>query len=135
MSIQLRTIWQLVLALLFVALAAIALMVLVSPERVRQPVMIPVAAVFVLCLAVLMVSNLPYRSFKDLNLKRPRPARTLFVISGVTGRDGSIDRSARLLDWLFFVHPVNFNRHRKRDILRHIFPFRTHSEPEPRNLS
>jgi hypothetical protein len=30
-------------------------------------------------------------------------------------------RPARLLYWPFFVHPVSFYRHRKRDILRQIF--------------
>lgn len=60
---------------------AIALFVLVSPTPVQHPAFIPVVAVFVIALALLMVSNLPYRSFKDLNLRRQWPATTLFAIA------------------------------------------------------
>lgn len=60
---------------------AIALFVLVSPRPVQHPAFIPVVAVFVIALALLMVSNLPYRSFKDLNLRRQWPATTLFAIA------------------------------------------------------
>lgn len=62
---------------------AIALMVLLSPTPVQHPAFIPVVAVVVLCLAMLMVSNLPYRSFKDFNLRRQWPAPTLFAIAVV----------------------------------------------------
>lgn len=60
---------------------AIALFVLVSPSPVQHPAFIPVVAAFLVALALLMVSNLPYRSFKDLNLRRQWPATTLFVIA------------------------------------------------------
>lgn len=60
---------------------AIALFVLISPEPVMHPAFIPVVAGFVIAVALLMVSNLPYRSFKDLNLKRQWPAPTLFAIA------------------------------------------------------
>jgi CDP-diacylglycerol--serine O-phosphatidyltransferase len=60
---------------------AVAMMVLLSPTPVQHPYFIPVVVAVVLCLALLMVSNLPYRSFKDLNLKRQWPAPTLFVIA------------------------------------------------------
>ena len=60
---------------------AIALMVLLSPTPVQHPSFIPVVVAVVLCLALLMVSNLPYRSFKDFNLRRQWPAPTLFAIA------------------------------------------------------
>ncbi len=60
---------------------AIAMMVLLSPTPVQHPSFIPVVFAVVLCLSVLMISTLPYRSFKDLNLKRQWPAPTLFVIA------------------------------------------------------
>ncbi len=60
---------------------AIALLVLVSPTPVQHPAFIPVVAAFTIALALLMVSNLPYRSFKDVNLRRQWPAPTLFAIA------------------------------------------------------
>lgn len=60
---------------------AVAMMVLMSPTPVQHPSFIPVVVVVVLSLSVLMVSNLPYRSFKDLNLRRQWPAPTLFAIA------------------------------------------------------
>lgn len=60
---------------------AIAMLVLVSPTPVQHPYFIPVVVVFVLCLALLMVSNLPYRTFKDINLRKQWPAPTLFAIA------------------------------------------------------
>lgn len=60
---------------------AIAMLVLVSPTPVQRPYFIPVVVVFVLCLSLLMVSNLPYRSFKDINLRKQWPAPTLFAIA------------------------------------------------------
>lgn len=60
---------------------AVAMMVLLSPTPVQHPSFIPVVAVVVLSLALLMVSNLPYRSFKDLNMRRQWPAPTLFAIA------------------------------------------------------
>ncbi len=62
---------------------AIALLVLVSPTPVRHPAFIPVVVGFVLALSLLMVSSLPYRSFKDLNLRRKWPVPTLFLIAVV----------------------------------------------------
>lgn len=60
---------------------AVAMMVLLSPTPVQHPYFIPVVVAVVLSLALLMVSNLPYRSFKDLNMKRQWPAPTLFAIA------------------------------------------------------
>jgi CDP-diacylglycerol--serine O-phosphatidyltransferase len=60
---------------------AIAMLVLVSPTPVQHPYFIPVVVVFVLCLSLLMVSNLPYRTFKDINLRKEWPAPTLFAIA------------------------------------------------------
>jgi CDP-diacylglycerol--serine O-phosphatidyltransferase len=60
---------------------AIAMLVLVSPTPVQHPAFIPVVVGFVLSLALLMVSSLPYRSFKDINLRRQWPATSVFVIA------------------------------------------------------
>lgn len=60
---------------------AIAMLVLVSPTPVQYPYFIPVVVLFVLCLSLLMVSNLPYRTFKDINLRKQWPAPTLFAIA------------------------------------------------------
>lgn len=60
---------------------AVAMMVLLSPTPVQHPSFIPVVIAVVLCLSILMVSSLPYRSFKDLNLRRQWPAPTLFAIA------------------------------------------------------
>jgi len=60
---------------------AIALFVLISPTPVQHPAFIPVVACFVLGLALLMVSNLPYRSFKDLDVRRRWPVTTIFIIA------------------------------------------------------
>jgi len=60
---------------------AVAMMVLLSPTPVQHPTFIPVVVAVVFSLALLMVSNLPYRSFKDLNMRRQWPAPTLFTIA------------------------------------------------------
>jgi len=60
---------------------AVAMFVLTSPTPVKHPAFIPVVAGFLLCLALLMVSNLPYRSFKDVNMRKQWPATTVFVIA------------------------------------------------------
>ena len=62
---------------------AVAMMVLLSPTPVQHPSFVPVVAAVVVSLALLMVSNLPYRSFKDFNLRRQWPAPTLFLIAVV----------------------------------------------------
>jgi CDP-diacylglycerol---serine O-phosphatidyltransferase len=63
--------------------SAIALMVLISPAPVTHRLFMPVVVGFVLGLALLMVSNLPYRSFKDIDLRKRWPATTLFLIATV----------------------------------------------------
>jgi len=60
---------------------AIAMLVLMSPTPVVHPAFIPVVAAFVLGLSLLMVSNLPYKSFKGVDLRRKWPAPTLFLIA------------------------------------------------------
>jgi CDP-diacylglycerol--serine O-phosphatidyltransferase len=60
---------------------SVSLFVLVSPSPVQHPGFIPVVGVFAIALALLMVSNLPYRSFKDLDLRRRWPATTVFLIA------------------------------------------------------
>ncbi len=60
---------------------AISMLVLTSPSPVTHPAFIPVVVAFVLGLSLLMVSNLPYPSFKGVNLRRKWPAPTLFLIA------------------------------------------------------
>jgi len=60
---------------------AISMLVLMSPSPVTHPAFIPVVVAFVLGLSLLMVSNLPYPSFKGVNLRRKWPAPTLFLIA------------------------------------------------------
>jgi CDP-diacylglycerol--serine O-phosphatidyltransferase len=60
---------------------AIAMLVLVSPTPVQHQWFIPVVVGFVLCLSLLMVSTLPYRSFKDVNLRKQWPATSVFLIA------------------------------------------------------
>ncbi len=60
---------------------SIALFVLVSPSPVLHPGFIPVVACFVIALSLLMVSNLHYRSFKDVDLRRRWPVTTIFIIA------------------------------------------------------
>jgi phosphatidylserine synthase len=56
-------------------------MILISPTPVSHVAFLPIVVVFVLGLALLMVSNLPYPSFKQVNLRRKWPATTLFLIA------------------------------------------------------
>jgi len=60
---------------------SISMLVLTSPSPVTHPAFIPVVVAFVLGLSLLMVSNLPYPSFKGVNLRRKWPAPTLFLIA------------------------------------------------------
>jgi len=60
---------------------SISMLVLTSPSPVTHPAFIPVVVAFVLGLSLLMVSNLPYPSFKAVNLRRQWPAPTLFLIA------------------------------------------------------
>ncbi|MFV2072323.1 MAG: CDP-diacylglycerol--serine O-phosphatidyltransferase [Thermoanaerobaculales bacterium] len=60
---------------------AISMLVLLSPSPVSHPYFIPVVVAFVMGLCLLMVSNLPYPSFKGVNLRRKWPAPTLFIIA------------------------------------------------------
>ncbi len=62
---------------------SIAMLVLMSPTTVTHPAFKPVVAAFVLGLSLLMVSNLPYPSFKAVNLRKKWPAPTLFLIAVV----------------------------------------------------
>ncbi len=60
---------------------ALTMMVLVAPEPVvNRPMTIAVWA-FVLTVSFLMVSTIPYRSYKDLNLRRRFPATAFFLMA------------------------------------------------------
>lgn len=61
--------------------AAVALLVLESPQPVQHPAFLLLVAGFVLALALLMVSTLPYRSFKDINLRQRLPVTIFFAIA------------------------------------------------------
>jgi len=63
--------------------AAVALLVLISPEPVTHSAFLPIVVVFVLALALLMVSNLPYPAFKKIDMRKRWPAKTLFIIATV----------------------------------------------------
>jgi CDP-diacylglycerol--serine O-phosphatidyltransferase len=60
---------------------SIAMLVLLSPTPVTHPAFVPVVVTFVLGLSLLMVSNLPYPSYKAINLRKQWPAPTLFLIA------------------------------------------------------
>jgi CDP-diacylglycerol--serine O-phosphatidyltransferase len=60
---------------------SISMLVLSSPSPVTHPAFVPVVVAFVLGLSLLMVSNLPYPSFKGVNLRKKWPAPTLFLIA------------------------------------------------------
>jgi CDP-diacylglycerol--serine O-phosphatidyltransferase len=57
------------------------MLVLLSPTPVTHPAFVPVVVAFVLGLALLMVSNLPYPSYKAVDLRKKWPAPTLFLIA------------------------------------------------------
>lgn len=60
---------------------ALTLMVLVDPQPVMDKRLAIAVGAFVLVISMLMVSTIPYRSFKDLNLRRQWPATAFFVIA------------------------------------------------------
>ncbi len=61
--------------------AAIVMLVLVDPEPVIDPRFKVLVGVYLLLIALLMVSNAPYRTFKTLDLRRRWPAKLFFVIA------------------------------------------------------
>ena len=60
---------------------AVSMLVLTSPTPVTHPAFVPVVVAFVLGVSLLMVSNLPYPSFKGVNLRKKWPAPALFLIA------------------------------------------------------
>lgn len=64
---------------------ALTLMVLVDPAPVLDQRLSYVVWGFVLLISVLMVSTIPYRSFKDFNLQRQWPATAFFLIALIVG--------------------------------------------------
>ena len=63
------------------AAAVIAALVLATPERLVNRVFMTGLLVSTFVLSYLMISTIRYRSFKDLDLKRPRPAWILPAIA------------------------------------------------------
>jgi CDP-diacylglycerol--serine O-phosphatidyltransferase len=62
---------------------ALTLMVLVAPEPLVEKGLAAAASLFVLIVSILMVSIIPYRSFKDFNLRQRWPATAFFTIAAV----------------------------------------------------
>ncbi|MEW6337663.1 MAG: CDP-diacylglycerol--serine O-phosphatidyltransferase [Acidobacteriota bacterium] len=60
---------------------ALTLMVLIDPVPVMDERLATAVGAFVVLISLLMVSTIPYRSFKDLNLRRQWPAPAFFVIA------------------------------------------------------
>jgi len=63
------------------AAGTIASLVLATPERLVERFWMAGLLILTVVLSYLMISTLRYRSFKDLDLKRQRPARILLVIA------------------------------------------------------
>lgn len=64
---------------------ALTLMVLCDPDPVLDKRLTYLVWGFVLLISVLMVSTVPYRSFKDFNLRRRWPAPAFFLIALILG--------------------------------------------------
>ncbi|BCW94227.1 MAG: CDP-diacylglycerol--serine O-phosphatidyltransferase [Thermoanaerobaculum sp.] len=62
---------------------AVTLLVLIAPEPVLTPTGSLLVCLFVLTVALLMVSTIRYRSFKDLDLRQRWPAKAFFFIAAV----------------------------------------------------
>jgi CDP-diacylglycerol--serine O-phosphatidyltransferase len=60
---------------------ALTLMVLLDPKPVMDQRLKVLVCVFVFVVSVLMVSNIPYRSFKEINLRRRWPVWGIFVLA------------------------------------------------------
>jgi CDP-diacylglycerol--serine O-phosphatidyltransferase len=60
---------------------SVTMMVLIGPEPVVGQVSIALVWAFVFLVSVLMVSTVPYRSFKDFNLRQRWPATAFFVFA------------------------------------------------------
>ena len=60
---------------------ALTLMVLIKPEPVVDRTLTVAVWIFVLTISLLMVSKVPYRSYKDLNIRKQWPATAFFVFA------------------------------------------------------
>ena len=60
---------------------ALTLMVLLDTEPVVDQRLKIIVCLFVFLISVLMVSNIPYRSFKEINLRRRWPVWGIFIIA------------------------------------------------------
>jgi CDP-diacylglycerol--serine O-phosphatidyltransferase len=76
---------------------ALTLMVLLDPEPVVDLRLKIVVCMFVFLISVLMVSNIPYRSFKEINLRRRWPVWAIFVIALVLALATALGRQAMAL--------------------------------------
>lgn len=108
---------------------SIAMLVLMSPTPVTHPAFIPVVAAFVLALALLMVSNLPYKSFKSVDLRRKWPAPTLFLIALVFSLVTLTPHVLSVLAAIYILSaPVTVLTRRVRRKPEDSQPTRTHEE-------
>jgi CDP-diacylglycerol--serine O-phosphatidyltransferase len=62
---------------------AVTLMVLVAPEPLVERPLAAAASLFVFLVSILMVSTIPYRSFKDFNLRQRWPATAFFTLAAI----------------------------------------------------
>ncbi len=76
---------------------ALTVMVLLDPEPVVDLRLKVVVCLFVFIVSVLMVSNIPYRSFKEINLRRRWPVWGIFVIALVLALATALGRQAMAL--------------------------------------
>ncbi len=60
---------------------SVTMMVLIAPEPVVGQLRVALVWAFVFMVAVLMVSTVPYRSFKDFNLRQRWPATAFFLFA------------------------------------------------------
>jgi CDP-diacylglycerol--serine O-phosphatidyltransferase len=105
------------------------MLVLMSPTPVTHPAFIPVVVAFVLALSLLMVSNLPYKSFKGVNLRKKWPAPTLFLIALVFSLVTLTPHVLSILAAIYILSaPVAVLTRRARRSPKQTEPTQTHEE-------
>ncbi len=87
---------------------ALALMVLVTPEPLVEKPFAIAASLCVILVSILMVSTIPYRSFKDFNLRQRWPATAFFTLAAIVAAVvfTTIPAMALLLGTYLFAGPV-----------------------------
>jgi len=97
---------------------AAVMLVLVDPLPVIDPRFKIVVGLYLLLIALLMVSNLPYRTFKNVNFARRWPSKLFFVIAVVVAMIAAtpVMTLAAMLCVYLIAGPVEWliRRHRQR---------------------